>query len=170
MGTKSRAFTLLELLIVVMIMGIIGAIVIPAISNTHDAQCAAGSRVLTATLELAQGMAMSRQAEVAVVFSDDLQRFKVVLTEGQNLADFESLVAMEHPEKPGMAYEVNLSQEQHLPSLLVSWVSFGNENYVTFDSFGSPHSGGVVLVKAGEVQYRLEVEPITGAVSVSSAG
>ena len=141
---KSQGFTLIELIIVVLIMGIIGAIMIPAISGTHDAQCAAGSRVLTATLELAQGMAMSRQAEVAVVFSDDGQRFKVVLVEGQNLLDYESLTALEHPEKPGMQYEVHMAIEQQLRELEIQWVSFGNQGFVIYDAFGSPQSGGKI--------------------------
>lgn len=166
----ARAFTLIELIMVVLIMGIIGAILVPAISGTHDAQCAAASRVLTATLELAQGMSMSRQAEVAVVFSEELQRFKVALVEEQNLDDFAGLTALEHPEKPGMAYEVQLAVEQQLRSLEILAVNFGGQRYVIFDSFGSPHSGGEILLRAGEVQYRLQVESITGAISVSSAG
>ncbi len=167
MGERRRAFTLLELLIVVVILGIIGASVVPMVSSSQDAQCAAAARALAADIELVQSEALARQAPVALVFSPDNQRYAVVLDQGQDLDAYESLTPLEHPSRPGQDYEVSLASDLNLPELIVNAVDFGGSRYVVFDSVGSPDVGGTVTLVAGDASLTITVEPITGAVSVS---
>jgi len=161
------AFTLIELLIVLLILGIVAAMVIPMVSGTDDAQCEAAARVIVADLELAQSTALARQAEVALVFSDDGQSYKVVLSMSQDLSDYASLVTLEHPLMPGQTYEVNVVTDLQLPDVVLSGAAFGGDGHVVFDSFGSPGFGGSVVVTAGAASLTVSVEPITGAVSVN---
>jgi prepilin-type N-terminal cleavage/methylation domain-containing protein len=164
---SASAFTLVEMMIVVMILGIIGAVAVPMISGTADAQCEAAARTLVSDLEWAQSAAWARQTHVALVFSNDLQRYKIVEADGQNLNDYDSLVALDHPALPGRSYEVNLSGDLALPDVRVSAAGFSGSPYVTFDTLASPDSGGSVILTAGHATLTVNVEEITGSVSVN---
>ena len=161
------AFTLIELLIVLLILGIVGAMVVPMVSGTDDAQCEAAARVIVADLELAQSTALARQAEVALVFGEDGESYKVVLSGVQDLGDYAALVTLEHPLMPGRNYEVNVVADLRLPDVVLSDADFGGDRYVVFDTFGSPGFGGSIVVTAGAASLTVSVEPITGAVSVN---
>lgn len=166
MRRQATGFTLVELLMVVLILAIVAGIVVPMASSSRDAQCASAARMLVADLELAQSTALARQDLVALVFRDDLQSYKVVLATGQNLDDYASLTALEHPGRPGQSYEIDIQKELLLPSVVIGSANFNGERYVVFDTFGSPEFGGSIVVAAGDVSLTVTVEPITGAVSV----
>jgi prepilin-type N-terminal cleavage/methylation domain-containing protein len=167
LNVRYTGFTLIEVLVVVMILAIIGAVTIPMMSSNDDAECQAGARALISDLELAQSAALARQASVALVFSDDCQSYKVVLADGQSLDDYGSLLALPHPLEPTKAYEVHLSADMQLPSLQVGAASFGGACYVVFNSFASPDSGGSVILTSGDATLTVSVESITGRVSVN---
>jgi prepilin-type N-terminal cleavage/methylation domain-containing protein len=168
-GTMARirdAFTLIELMMVVVILANMAAVVVPMAVSSHDSQCASAARMLTADLELAQSAALARQATMAVVFSGDRQSYKVVVFTGQNLADYTALVPVAHPGRPGQGYEVSLRKELQLPNVRVESVGFGGFPFVLYDTFGSPMAGGTVVLTAGDARLTVTVQPITGAVSV----
>ena len=166
MRQQGAGFTLLELLIVVLILAIAAAIVVPMAASGQDAQCASAARMVVADLELAQSTALARQELVALVFSDDLQSYKVVLAGVQDLDIYGSLTALEHPGRPGQSYETSIPRELQLRDVVVSSADFNGERYVVFDVFGSPEFGGSIVLTAGDASLTVTVEPITGAVSV----
>lgn len=167
MRTHLKAFTLVELIIVVLILAIIGAVAIPMAIGDDDSQCEAAARTVIADLELAQSTALARQASVAMVFDDDGRRYKVVLAESQDLNKYDELVALEHPLRPGDDYEVDLVADLRLGDVAITTSSFAGDPYVVFDSFGSPDVGGTVVLEAGDAVLTVSVEAITGAVSVN---
>ena len=164
---RRRAFSLIELLIVIMILAIITATAVPMISGTDDSQCQAAARTLVSDLELAQSLALSRQASVALVFSDNRQAYKVVLADGQDLGNYAGLVALEHPLMQNHDYQVSLAEDLRLPDLVVGNVSFGGQRYVVYNTFASPMFGGSVVLTAGKATLTVSVESITGRVSVN---
>ena len=166
MRREGTGFTLLELLMVVLILAIIGAIVVPMAASGQDARCASAARMVVADLELAQSLALARQDLVALVFSDDLQSYKVVLAAVQDLDNYGSLTTLEHPGRPGQSYETTILMELQLRDVVVSSVNFNGDRYVVFDTFGSPEFGGSIVLTAGDASLTVTVEPITGAVSV----
>ena len=63
-----RGFTLVEVLIVVVIIGIVGAIVVPQILTAGTLGVQAAARMVIADLQFAQNDAIARQAPRRVVF------------------------------------------------------------------------------------------------------
>jgi type II secretion system protein H len=163
---RSSGFTLLELLVVVLIMAIIAGMVVPMVSSSQDADCAAAARALVSDLELAQSTAIARQANVALVFSADLQSYKVALADSQNLDNYASVAPLPSPSQPTRGYEVRPAADLGLRRFAVQSADFGGDPYVVFDSFGSPEFGGTVVLKAGDATLTVTVEAVTGAVTV----
>jgi len=64
-----RAFTLVEILMVVLILAITSAIIVPQIASRDDLKASAGSRVLMADLIWAQNRAITTQQKQYVVFT-----------------------------------------------------------------------------------------------------
>jgi len=159
-------FTLLELLIVVLILAIAAAIVVPMAASGQDARCASAARMVVADLELAQSMALARQDLVALVFSDGLQSYKLVLAGAQDLDNYGLLTSLENGGRPGEGYEISIPMELQLHDVVISSVDFNGDRYVVFDTFGSPEFGGSIVLTAGDASLTVTVEPITGAVSV----
>jgi prepilin-type N-terminal cleavage/methylation domain-containing protein len=162
---NERAFTLLELLVVLVLIGIVAAVVVPVASSAESDQVAGAARILTADLETAQATALARQAETALVFDPTLTKYKVVLTAGQDLSNYASLLALASPMQPGNTYEVVVAQMSS-PQVVVN-AAFSPANYITFDSFGSPSLSGSVVLTAQNATLTVSVEAITGAVSVN---
>jgi prepilin-type N-terminal cleavage/methylation domain-containing protein len=166
---QKAAFTLVELMVVVVILAIIAATAVPMFSGSHDAQVQAIARALVADLELAQSTALARQASVALVFSADLQHYKVALA-SQDLGSYDAVVPLDHPLKAGHPYEVTPSADLGAPDAAVVTVNFGGDRAIVFDSFASPDFAGTLVVRGGNATLVLSVEAVTGRVSVSQGG
>ena len=69
LSQSRRAFTLVEILMVVLILAIASAVIVPQIGTRDDLKAAAGARVVMADLIWAQNRAISTQQEQYVVFS-----------------------------------------------------------------------------------------------------
>jgi len=170
------AYTLVEILIVVLVLMIAAAIVIPNIGSADDSQAIAAAAVLQSDLEVARSMAMATQVPHSVVFSPDSpdkkRSYKVVRA---YIADtpYESALAPAvcHPVNKGKLYEVRLWDLQGMSHVKVTSVSFGGSPpYVTFLSLGQPIAGGSVDLTVGQITMTVSVEALTGIVSVTHAG
>src|SRR5690554_2963790 len=78
------AFTLVEILVVLVILGIASAIVIPQISSRDDLRAAAAARIIVADLVYAQNRAIATNVNQCIRFDADGQQY--VLTEAGSLA------------------------------------------------------------------------------------
>jgi len=159
------AFTLVEVLIVMVILAIAAAIVIPSIGTAADSQATSAARVLGSDLEVARSLALTTQQTHSLVFSPDLQSYKVVANYGGG--SYASVVAVPHPVVAGERLEVCLADANGMGSVNVLAASFGGVSYVTFNSQGEPSSAGTVLLRAGGTQMTVSVSALTGAVSVT---
>src|SRR3954452_15878826 len=66
---RGRGFTLVEILMVVLILGIASAIIIPGLGSRDDLRCAAAARVVMSDLIYAQNRAIALQKKHYVRFS-----------------------------------------------------------------------------------------------------
>src|SRR5688572_13217644 len=71
----ARGFTLVEILCVVVIVGIAGAVVIPMIGSRDDLKAAAATRTLMADLIYAQNMSITTQNPHYIVFDIAAARY-----------------------------------------------------------------------------------------------
>ncbi len=157
-------FTLVELLIVIAIITIAALTAIPMMSSAASVQIRSAANMLTADLEYAKSMAISRAQKYSVVFDKDAESYRI---EDQN-GDI-----IQHPVKKGFPYEITFSTDGRLNKVDIVDVNFDTTSEVKFDYLGSPLNGsggplnsGVISLQAGGTTTTVTVEPVTGFVSI----
>ena len=81
----SRGFTLVELLIVIAIITIAALTAIPMMSSAASVQIRSAANMITADLEYAKSMAISRGQNYSVVFDKDTERYWIEDQDGNKL-------------------------------------------------------------------------------------
>lgn len=158
----SRAFTLVEVLVVVAIIAIAGAVVVPSMTSTGSLTVQGGARIIIADLLYAQNDAIAKQKSRKVVFDVTNNSYKLTALDGTMLgANW----------KGGNAttgnYLVDFNNDDRFNGVKIENVDFGGDAEVVFDALGGPDSGGVVDIVFGDFRYRVTVTAITGRVTVA---
>lgn len=169
-----RAFTLIELIIVLMILGITTALAAPMLSGRDDVHVEAIARRVTSDLQYAQNLAVVTQRVTFVRFEAD--RYVVLQRD-----DAGELTPIRHPIEQ-TDFVVTFGQagrEQVMRRGSLGGVSFEGGPMLAYDSLGSPMAydedndalaeltaPGTVRVTAGEFAATAVVTPYTGEVQV----
>lgn len=160
-------FTLVEILMVVVILGIASAVIIPQIGSRDDRKCAAAARVVMADLIYAQNRAIAVQKKHYVRFS------------GSSYSVYDStdlLTPVKHPvNKDPYTVILGPGATNGLGDVTITSSSFGGETIVGFDELGTPFAlnpatkaetalavAGEVRLACGPIQLTIAVEPFTG--------
>ena len=163
---RIRGFTLVELLIVIAIISIAALTAIPMMSSAASMQIRSAANMLTADLEYAKSMAISRAQNFSVVFDASADSYRIEDQYGNVLP---------HPVKKGFNYVIDFQNDGRLKKVDIISVDFdpGSDNTITFDYLGSPYSGttsplnsGVISLQAGGASTTVTVEPVTGFISI----
>lgn len=163
-------FTLLEIMVVVIIIGIAAMIAVPMLGTAADLQVRAAAERIAADLEYAKGLAISHQKPFSVEFDTATETYSILDENGDPVS---------HPARPSQDYVVNFSTDREMSSVNIGAAVFNSVMYdtVTFDYLGSPYRGtgtgtplnlGRVTLQAGDFTLYVNVEPITGYISISS--
>lgn len=158
-SSSDSAFTLLELLVVVVIMAIVGTMAVPFISGMGTMEAMSAARIISTDLEYAQNVAITSQVPVTVQFALDTDCYDISNASGP----------LKHP-MTHADYLVNLRSQNDFERLDVVSASFAGSQSVTFDELGSPDNGGFVTVQGGPDTYRIDVAPVTGTITVTRVG
>jgi len=150
-------FTVIELLIVVVILAIIGLTALPMISSASSVQIRSAANMISADLEYARSMAISRGQNFYVVF-DEINDSYQIEDQYTNL--------IEHPVKKGFKYFIDFQNDGRLNSVDITNVDFNATQRVRFDCLGSPDNGGTVILQADGNTKMITVEPVTGFISI----
>ena len=150
-------FTVIELLIVVVILAIVGLTALPMISSAGSVQIRSAANMISADLEYARSMAISRGQYFYVVFDE--------INDSYQIEDQYTNV-IEHPVKKGFNYVIDFQNDGRLNSVDITNVDFNATQRVRFDCLGSPDLGGTVTLQADGHTKTITVEPVTGFISI----
>lgn len=166
-GMLRRAYTLVEVLIVVTILGIAGAMVVPSFAQTHVLRVQAAVRTVVADLTTTQSDAVAYQRGRAVVFHPGDNRYTIVEVKGGAIDE-----ALDRLEARDFL-------DAEFGNAVISAVSFAGGTTVCFDELGSPvpppgsgavaaggSLGGYVEIQGSGQTYRITIEPFTGRITV----
>jgi len=160
-----NGFTIIEILIVVVIIGIAALIAVPMMSSAASMQIRAAANIVAADLEYAKSMAISRGQNYSVIFEKNNERYSIKKNGS----------VIQHPVKKGFDYIINFQSDSRLNRVDIVDVVFDPDSSqtITFDYLGSPYSGssplnsGIITLEAGGITKRVRVEPVTGYISIT---
>ncbi|MDD5010866.1 MAG: prepilin-type N-terminal cleavage/methylation domain-containing protein [Phycisphaerae bacterium] len=157
-------FTLLEVVIVLMVIGIIAAMAVPMYVSAASVQLRAAADVIASDLEYAKSMAISTGKSHSVVFDTAAESYSIENSDGQVIA---------HPVHIGADYVVNFANDSRLNRVDIVNTNFGATETVSFDNIGAPFDGsgaalsnGFIQLRAGKYTMRVKIESVTGYVSI----
>jgi Tfp pilus assembly protein FimT len=142
---------LAELTIVVLIIGIFAAVGAPKYADsTALFRAEAAAKRIAADLKYARQAAMDQGVSKQVTFAVS--------------SDSYSMPDVPDPDRSALAYVVDLSRTAYPASIVT--VDFSGTAAVTFDRYGQPDSTGYVTVESSTYQYHVDVDGVTGDVTV----
>lgn len=153
-------FTLVEVLVVVVIVGIAGAVIVPQMLRAGTMNVQAAARMVTADLLYAQNDAIAQQAARRVIFDVPGNRYRVADSGGTALS-------VTWKGAGAANYVTSFATDGRFAGVSLLAASFGSDSFIEYDDLGSPSSGGSIDLVASGLRYRVTVTPMTGRVSVA---
>ncbi|UYV12901.1 MAG: prepilin-type N-terminal cleavage/methylation domain-containing protein [Phycisphaera sp.] len=170
---RARAYTLLEVLVVVAILGTAAAMVVPSMSSAGNLRIQAAVREMVADITFAQSDAVAYQTRRAIVFFESEGRY--VLCEVRGSVIDPDVDALFDITRDGARYDVTFDEDRTAGAAIIE-VDFDGDNILIFDELGGPvetatgdrpSSGGVIRIRDAIGQtFRITVEAYTGRVLV----
>jgi prepilin-type N-terminal cleavage/methylation domain-containing protein len=164
---NSAAFTFIELIVVMVVLGIAALLAVPMFSSAADSQLQAAANTIAADLEYVKNLAITRQMNYTMVFDPATESYRVQETAtGTTIA---------HPTKPGLTFQVNFAGDNRTSQVNIATTSFDGVSSITFDYLGTPYSGtgtasamtvGQISLSAGTFATTVTIEPVTGYISI----
>ena len=158
-ATLNRAYTLVEVLVVIVVLGIAGAIVVPQMLNAGQLGVQAAARMIIADMHYAQNDAVAKQQPRFVEFDPDADTYKLTDADG-NTIDLQWRIGA------GQQYQVNFAQDNRFRGVEMESADFDGEPVLAFDMLGTPEAGGKVVLKYNDQLYEIRVAPFTGRITV----
>jgi prepilin-type N-terminal cleavage/methylation domain-containing protein len=172
LGGGRPAFTLIEILGVVVILGIISAIILPQLGTRDDQKAISGARVVVADVMYAQNRAIATQKIHYVAFDTVANTYTVL--------DAWPAGIIKHPVN-GTPYVVKFGPAggSQMTSVKIFTANFDANAVLAFDAMGVPHSydpataimtalnAGSVVVQSGSFKMTVSIAPFSGEVSMN---
>lgn len=159
-----RGFTLVEVLAVVVIIGLAGAVVVPSLLRRGTLEVQAASRMLVSDILLAQNQAIATQESRQLIFEPAQNRYRITDPNGNTVSATWISGGAEN-------YIVDFDTDPRFAGVTLVAPVFGATNPPTlqFDTLGGPVNGGTVDLISGNFRYRVTVAPFTGRVTLALA-
>ena len=148
---RRGGFSIVEIVIVVMIIGVFGAIAIPRYANSLTRYRAdATARRVVADLALAQSAAKQSASQRQVAFNAVNHSYQI-----QNVKALDSNAPF---------YDVDLTQSPYAAQ--IDSVNFGGDAVLIFDGHGVPDSTGSVQIHVGSEVRQINIDADTGEATI----
>lgn len=166
-----HAYTLIEVLITVTIMGLAAAIIVPNMMQGGTLGVQAGARMIISDMLFAQNEAMAQQSTRRVVFDTTVNSYRVEKYD----ASSSSWVLEYNPTLGGggsdkQNYITSFDDDSRFKGVEIVSADFNGSNIIEFDDQGSPSSGGTIRLRFEDHVYEIKVAPFTGRITVESVG
>ncbi len=168
-----RGYTLVEVLVVVVILGIAGAMVAPSLSQAGVLRIQSAVRMIVSDITFAQMDALGYQEQRAIVFDIDNNQYTLIQVNGNTIdPDADALYDIKGPDQ---RYRIDLNDERYGGTVIES-ASFDGDNILIFDEMGGPVSapgtsnlsdGGSIVLAGPLSRWRINVAAFTGRVTVT---
>jgi prepilin-type N-terminal cleavage/methylation domain-containing protein len=156
-----RAFTLVEVLVAVVIIGIVSAAVVPSLMDQGQMGTQAAARIIITDLLYAQNEAIAAQKPRRVVFDVPGNNYYLTDENGTLL----NAPWMANGSVPN--YLIDFDKDRRFADVNLGTVNFGGATMVEFDALGGPDRGGTIDLISTSTRYRISVAPMTGRVTVA---
>lgn len=164
-----RGYTLIELLLVIAVLGLAGAILIPSMSQTDTLRIQAAVRMIIGDLAFAHSDALAQQEYRRVFFFEDGNGYVLLRSPFDPESD-----AIYDPLSRTGAYVVRFDLDERLRGVTIESVAIdGEERFISFDELGgtvtdgnAPGTGGSIIVRSPNARYEILIAPFTGKMSV----
>ena len=186
-GANKPAFTLVEILVVVVILGIAAAVIVPQMSTRDDLRVDGARRMIMADLIYAQNRSISTQVRHYVVFetTTNPRRYRIVtnVTKDNPLGS-----PIQHPVSRENEFVVTFGENAPTNTVVthgLQMIGLGNVAFegapttICFDELGVPHSfdastgiatatstsgGSTIEVRCNAYARTVTIEPYTGEI------
>lgn len=165
---KNDGFTLVEIMVVVVIIGMAMWAAVPMFSGAAQMQVQSAANMLAADLEFAKSLAISRQQKYGLIFHTDTESYDVVRIDDSN-----NVQIIMHPVKIGFPYTADYRGDSRLSKVDLFTASFDGTDKIIFDYLGSPYNGGNTPLNSGSVAFQgggitmtVLIEPVTGYIRI----
>jgi prepilin-type N-terminal cleavage/methylation domain-containing protein len=178
--TRSRGYTLIELMIVVGILGLAGALLVPRLIGQDSMTVQAAVRQLIADLSFAQSDALAHQEYRRVQFYDDGRGYCLIRVDETSYgAAFDPATADYINDPLASAgelgrYVIDFSVDDRFEGVSITDVELDGNEYVVYDPLGGtiragglPGLGGTIVMSDGAHSYEITVAPFTGKLTVT---
>lgn len=166
---KVRAFTLAELILVIVILSIAALMALPFAVSGSSMQLRSAANMIAADLEYAKSMAISRGSYYKVVFYDEQEKYEI--------QDFNTSLPIEHPIRKD-EYVIDFARDSRLNRVDIASVNFDSQDTIVFDYLGSPFSSngemehlistGEIILSSGGATIIVNVAPVTGYITITA--
>ncbi len=179
-----RAYTLIELLMVITILGIAATMLIPNMVGPGSMNAQAAVRLMIADLSFAQSDALAHQEYRRVHFYEDGSGYCIVrVAEGDFGDDFNPDTADYINDPLGREgvfspYIVDFSLDDRFKGVSITDIEIdGDTRDISYDALGgtvmesgsgiAPGIGGSITVTSPQESYRIDIAPFTGKLTVT---
>ena len=170
--TRTRGYTLVEMLIVIGILGLSAGMIIPSMGSVGVLRIQAAVRSIVADITYAQMDALAYQELRAVVFDEDANMYTLTRVPGVLIdPDADALFESKGPE---LRYRVLLDEDRFGGSFLRD-INLNGGSAIIFDEMGAPiaspastalSDGGSVQIQGPTSRFRIDIAAFTGRVTV----